>query len=75
MYVKAKLTLTIEQGLIPEAKRYAQSRGISLSELVERSLAEVTAAERESFTSRWRGKFRPADRDDERYRRLERKYL
>lgn len=73
--MKAKLTVTIDEDLIPRAKRYARSRGVSLSQLIETSLRELDAAERPSFSQRWRGKFQPAERDDERYRQLAKKYL
>jgi hypothetical protein len=43
--------------------------------LIETALREMSAAEQPSFSRRWRGKFRPAKRDDERYQRLARKYL
>jgi hypothetical protein len=56
--MKAKLTISIDQELIPRAKRFACGRGLSLSELVETSLRTVTAEEEgPSFSERWRGKF------------------
>ena len=73
--MKKKLTVTVDEELIPLAKRYARSRGLSLSSVIEQSLWEVTRQETPSFSSRWRGKFRPAVRDDPRYRALARKYL
>ena len=73
--MKHKLTITVDAELIPVAKRYARSRGVSLSSLVEQSLREATSQESESFASRWRGQFRPADRDDPRYDALAKKYL
>lgn len=45
-----KLTLTIEQSLIKKAKRYAQSKGRSLSDLVEsyfKILAEENSGDNE----------------------------
>jgi hypothetical protein len=74
--MKAKLTVTVEEELIPEAKRYAHSRGTSLSQLIEGSLREMMAGSRPSFSQRWRGQFRAAEReDDERYNALAKKYL
>lgn len=73
--MKQKLTVTVDAELIPRAKRYARSRGVSLSYLVEQSLREVTKETTASFSSRWRGQFRAAERDEPRYAALERKYL
>lgn len=74
--MKAKLTVSIDEELIPKAKRFARGRGISLSELVETSLRSVTAEdESPSFSERWRGKFQSADRQDERYKALAKRYL
>jgi len=74
--MKAKLTVTIDEELIPRAKQYADQRGLSLSQLVETSLRTVTeGAEGVSFSQRWRGKFQPAGREDERYRTLAERYL
>ena len=73
--MKQKLTITVDAELIPLAKRYARSRGVSLSNLVEESLREVTMEAKSSFSSRWRGQFRPAERDEARYEALARKYL
>ncbi len=73
--MKAKLNLTIEQELIPLTKEYARARGMSVSQLVETLLRDVTQGQRVSFSSRWRGKFKPASRSDARYKRLEQRYL
>ncbi len=73
--MKRKLTITVDEELIPVAKRYARSRGVSLSSLIEDFLRETTAERSQSFAARWRGKFRPADRDDPRYDALAEKYL
>ncbi len=72
--VKAKLTVTIEEDLIPVAKRYARSKGVSLSYLIESALREVSA-ESPLFSERWRGRFVLAKRDEERYKHLTEKYL
>ena len=73
--MKAKLTVTIDKDLIPQVKQYARSRGVSLSHLIEGALRELNANSGPSFSQRWGGKFRPADRDDQRYRALAKKYL
>ena len=73
--VKTKLTVTIDDEVLPKAKSYARRRGISLSSVIEESLRRLSEPETESFTERWKGKFRPANRDDERYKRLAEKYL
>ena len=39
--MKQKLTVTVDAELLPVAKRYARSRGVSLSSLVEQSLREM----------------------------------
>ncbi len=73
--MKTKVTITIDRELIPQAKQFARGQGVSLSSLIETALREMSARRGPSFSSRWRGAFRPADRDEERYRRLARKYL
>ncbi len=74
--MKQKLTITVDSQLLPVAKRYARSRGVSLSSLIEQSLREVAGEHAPSFASRWRGKFRAAEReDDPRYDALAKKYL
>lgn len=73
--VKRKVTVTLDERLIPRAKALARRRGLSLSALIERALNEQAPPSEQSFSRRWRGKFRPADRGGERYRTLARKYL
>ncbi len=74
--MKQKLTITVDAELLPAAKRYARSRGVSLSSLIERSLREMAGEYSLSFSSRWRGKFQAAEReDDPRYAALAEKYL
>lgn len=71
--MKKKLTITVDEELLSRAKRHARSRGVSISSLVEASLRELVAEDMPSFASRWRGRFEPAERDDDRYRALARK--
>ncbi len=73
--MKTKLTVTIDEELVPVAKQFARAKGVSLSQLIEASLRELSTRKASSFSERWRGKFRPAVHRDERYRQLERKYL
>lgn len=74
--MKRKLTITVDADLLPVAKRYARSRGVSLSSLVEQSLRDIAGDGAPSFSARWRGMFRAADRaDDPRFEALAEKYL
>ena len=73
--MKKKLTITVDAELIPRAKRYARSRRVSLSSLIEQALREMAGEDTPSFTSRWRGRFQPAQRNDVRYDILAKKYL
>ena len=73
--MKTKLTVTIDEDLVPEAKKQARARGLSLSKLIENALRDIQAEEKASFSHRWRGRFRPAERGDELYRALARKHL
>lgn len=73
--MKKKLTVTVDAELLPVAKRYARSRGVSLSSIIEQSLRELAGAETLSFSSRWRGQLQAAHRDDPRFEALSRKYL
>lgn len=73
--MKRKLTITVDGELLPKAKRYARSQGVSLSSLIETELRSLVSGEAASFSSRWRGEFEPAAREDPRYEALARKYL
>ena len=73
--MKRKFTITIDDALLDQAKRLARSRGLSLSSLIETSLRETLANDAPTVATRWRGRFRPAERDDPRYEALARKYL
>jgi post-segregation antitoxin (ccd killing protein) len=75
IFVKTKLTLTIDAQLIPRAKRYARARGVSLSSVVEEALRSLASDESPSFVERWLGRFEAATKDDERFRALAEKYL
>ena len=74
--MKQNLTITVDAEVLSVAKRYARSRGVSLSSLVEQSLRKMVEEDEPTFASRWRGKFRVAGREDEpRYDALAKKYL
>ena len=72
--MKTKLTVTIDEELLPKAKKHARSLGVSLSQLIEQALREMSEAETPAFSERWRGKLRPSNRRDERLRHLSEKY-
>jgi hypothetical protein len=72
--MKAKLTVTIDEDLIPRAKRHAKAHGTSLSGLIEDALRSATEEE-EDFVKKWRGRFRASDVDEPRYRYLKEKYF
>ena len=73
--MKKKLTVTIDEDVLPLAKRYAKSQGVSLSSLVEQALRDMTRDEELTFSEKWRGKFKLAERGDPRYEYLVQKYL
>ena len=77
--MKAKLTLTIDRELIPQAKRIAEARGVSLSSIVEDTFRQLQFSEQESFSSKWRGQFRvkspPEGLVDPRFQKLSERYL
>ena len=73
--MKRKLTITVDSQLLARARQIARSRGVSLSSLIEMSLRRITAEDMPSFASRWRGRFKPAARDDDRYRAVARRHL
>jgi hypothetical protein len=73
--MKTKLTITVDEDVIPRAKRYARRRGVSLSSLIEASLRDMMGDDAQvSFSERWRGALALAERDDERFRALSEKY-
>lgn len=73
--MKTKVTITLDRDIVPRAKSYARRRGMSLSAVIEEALRALSEEEAPSFVDRWRGRFEPAERDDERFRALARKYL
>ena len=73
--MKRKITICLDDALVARAESHARSRGLSLSSLIETSLRETLAADAPTVAARWRGRFRPANRNDPRYKALARKYL
>lgn len=73
--MKTKLTVTIDEDVLPKAKQYARAQGISLSQLIETALRDMSSKKRPSFASKWRGRFKPSSRKDDRYQKLAKKYL
>ena len=73
--MKAKLTLTVEEALIPKAKRNAGEKGVSLSEVVEGALRLLTDPQSGTpFSAKWRGRFKLSRRVSSRFRRLAARY-
>lgn len=73
--MKTKLTVTVDEKLIPRAKAYARAHGTSLSQLIEDALREATDIRERPFSERWRGKFVATPGDEPRRRALAEKYL
>ena len=73
--MKAKLTISVDEHVVPQAKRYARRQGTSLSGLIERALRDASASDAPTFSTRWRGRFKPARQTDNRHRLLAKKYL
>lgn len=72
--MKSKLNLTIDQDLIPLSKKYARSRGLSVSKLVEDLLRIVTQKEKPTFSEKWRGQFKVTHKRGPRYEKLKHRY-
>ncbi len=60
--MKTKLNLTIDEELVPLSKAYAQSRGMSILQLIENFLREVTRKNNRAFAQKWQGRFKLAER-------------
>ncbi|MBN2728391.1 MAG: hypothetical protein JXR53_04125 [Bacteroidales bacterium] len=64
-----KLTLSVEQEIIERAKKYAKSKGRSLSEIIEIYLKAITSGEKSEYeiapiTKSLRGSFPKPDYSD-----------
>jgi hypothetical protein len=66
--MKAKPTSPLDDKSPPQAEGFARGRA-------GESLCTISEQEEGSFSQRWRGQLRLADRDDERYRALAKRYL
>jgi hypothetical protein len=75
MAMKTKLNLTIDEELVPVTKEYASRRGMSLSQLVEELLREVTSNDGPTFSDKWRGRFKPSKKEGPRYEKLKKRLL
>ncbi|MCY4576514.1 MAG: DUF6364 family protein [Chloroflexi bacterium] len=75
--MKQKLTITMDSELVPVAKRYAKSKGVSLSALIEQALRDATVQRDDvPFGTKWRGKFKLAEKTgDPRYEYLVNKHV
>ncbi|HVT45342.1 MAG TPA: DUF6364 family protein [Thermoanaerobaculia bacterium] len=71
--MRTKLTVTIDEDLLPRAKRFAKQRGTSLSRVIEEALRAATE-DHGDFVDKWRGRFTLSDSADPRFRYLEEKY-
>lgn len=56
--MKSKLTITIDESIIPKLKVYARMKNSSLSQLIEDTFRQFVVTEKASFARRWRGRFR-----------------
>lgn len=72
--MKTKLNLTIEKELVPRTKAFARKHGKSVSELVEELLREVTDKSSSTFSKKWRGRFKLAQKDGPRFKKLKERY-
>ena len=68
--MKRKLTITVDEELVPRAKAEARRRGESLSGMVEGLLREAVSPGEPAFSERWRGRFHVEAPDDARARAL-----
>lgn len=78
MHMKTRVTLTLEPWITHRAKSVARQRGTSLSSLVDQLLAkecgEPTKHTKTSFTDKWGGKLRFAEKKSPRFEYLRQKY-
>ncbi len=77
--MKSRITLTIDPNVSHRAKRWARKNRTSVSGLVEQLLREKTGESPSeppgvSFSKRWQGKLRLAEKKGARYRTLKEKY-
>lgn len=75
--MKTKMTLSIEDDLVPKIKNYAQLLNTSVSQLVEDMFRHrvVKKPTTTPFSQKWRGHFKLAHHRGPRYQALKKKYL
>jgi len=73
--MKQKINLTLEKELVNKTKRFARSKGTSVSKLVESLLREAVDEHRKPFSERWLGKLKVAEKDTPRFKKLADRYL
>jgi len=79
MSMKIRVTFTLDPDISHKAKAFARARKQSLSSLVQSLLtrelgASKPPAKTKSFSSRWAGTMKVADKTDERFLRLKTKH-
>ncbi len=77
MYMKERVTLTLDPAITHRAKSVARKRGTSFSGLVEKLLAAETSVDStadQSFHIKWAGKLKLAEQTGPRFEYLKRKY-
>jgi len=72
--MRRKVTLTVDEEVLPRAKAEARRRGVSLSRMVEEMLREATPGGGPSFSEEWRGRLHLDAPDDVRARSLLERY-
>lgn len=72
--MKAKLTITMDENLIPKAKQYAKAHGCSLSYLLEKSVQSIISPSAKRISEKWRGKLSVSQNDSKRFQNLAKKY-
>jgi hypothetical protein len=72
--MKAKLTITIDESLIPQSKQYAAAHNTSLSQLIETALLRLLPSRPQSFTKKWRGKLKLHKNEGPRFKKLTERY-
>ena len=73
--MKRKLNIPVDADHIPASEEGALPSGMSSPPSKKNSPREANADGSKSFASRWRGKFKPAERETSRYDTLKQKYL
>ncbi len=73
--MKAKLTIMMDETLIPKAKQYAKNHGSSLSALLEESIKKIIFKPQKSISEKWRGKLNVDSKNTPRFKKLADKYL